>query len=600
MITWAGYQVQRNLTVPTCYPGIVKVRGEQYPPPAKKWSGVSTEGGKVEISWPLNMLEKAGRSRCGRREVVGPECITRLRRADPARHRLALLGIACSGCRPMVSASTDYNRAKALFGRVFRMPKANPWGRGPLPGTFQRALELVPTLLPGFRECSERLTDEAWIESMPARRRLALLDALILYRRTGWLKRYESFQAFVKTELLPGFAKDKTGIVPMSEMLDRLIQGPHDVAHCIAGPWLKPKIQYLKDIWTHDSPIFYGSCGPEPLHRWLNETLLAKKGWFFWCDFSMFDNTHSEESWDFMESLYGAAMADPDFRRVMAAWRRPSGRIGPFKYQARVMNASGRDDTALANGVLNGFASYLSVAAAWLDVPVQSVTPEMLWRVRPDICLSVTGDDSLGRVPEMSDDAAKAFRERVSANIAEFGFEAKFMMSRDVCDAVYLGMRPYPVKVGTDVKWFWGKTIGRATYKMGYTVLDKDKDLMAHITGIADMHVLCSSHVPVLADLAHKIVELREGLKRTKPVLDPNRPWEWTYQSGAPYTRETLEAVANAYTKRETPLADIEPHDVIVTVEDVEDLIEHIRAVDRLPCVVDHWLWRHMVWCDDL
>jgi hypothetical protein len=89
-------------------------------------------------------------------------------------------------------------------------------------------------------------------------------------------------------------------------------------------------------------------------------------------------------------------------------------------------------------------------------------------------------------------------------------------------------------------------------------------------------------------------------MKRTPPVLDQDRPWEWTHQSGVPYSEETLQAVADTYTKRETPLMDIEPHDVVVTVEDVRDLISHIQKIERLPCVLDHWLWRHMIWCDDL
>lgn len=100
------------------------------------------------------------------------------------------------------------------------------------------------------------------------------------------------------------------------------------------------------------------------------------------------------------------------------------------------------------------------------------------------------------------------------------------------------------------------------------------------------MHVLCSSHVPILADLAKKIAELREGAKRT-PVraVDPNRPWEWTLRAGVNYDECTLQAVAHIY------------H---TTVDDVKSLIQAIERVERLPAVISHPLWERMIALDDL
>lgn len=600
-ITVAGEQVRDNLEVPTCYPGIVYVDGEQFPPAEKKWASVSLRDGKVSISWVHVKTTRPGLWRPKRGEQVDQTVLDKLRfRLPERRPRLALAGIGCSGARPMVSAVTPYVQAKALFGRMFRTPAANEWGIGPRPGVWEWADRFVPLLLKGFTEDVSRMPLQEWLESMPPRRRRDLQRAAEMYERTGWRRQYGTFTAFVKTEMLPGFDKDEHGLVRMKAMLDRLIQGPHDCAHVIAGPYLKPKVRRLKQIWSIDSPIFYGSTSPEKLHRWLNERLLTNQGWYFWCDFSMFDNTHSRDSWSFMERLYAHAMNDKDFVRVLRCWLEPKGRCGPFRYQANVMNASGRDDTALANGILNGFATYVSLVAAWLNVPLLSVTVEMLVSCFNDIILSVTGDDSLGRIPNMSSQQAETFAQRVRANIAEFGFEAKFMMSRKLSDAVYLGMRPYPVRVAGQIHWFWGKTIGRATYKMGWVTMDKKRDIMAHVTGIADMHVLCSSHVPVLADLAHKIVELRVGRKRTPVVRDENKPWEWTLGAGAPYSRETLEAVADTYSVCRTSSNPTNPASVHVTTEDVIDLIDAIRAIKTLPCVLDHWLWRHMIWVDDL
>jgi hypothetical protein len=250
------------------------------------------------------------------------------------------------------------------------------------------------------------------------------------------------------------------------------------------------------------------------------------------------------------------------------------------------MNASGRDDTALANAILKGFATYLSVAAAWLGVEIEDLTREQLDSLDGIITLSVCGDDSLGSLPLVNAERKAQLARDIAANIAMFGFEAKLEMSNELFDAVYLGMRPYPTRKG----WFWGKTIGRSTYKMGWTTLDRKGDLMAHITGIAQMHDLCSRHVPILSDLAHTILRLRQGAKVTMPKLDPNKPWEWTYKSGVSYDEITLQNVAASYCK----------HGRHVSVEDVLELIGAIRRIERLPCVVDHWLWRHIIYCDDL
>ncbi len=81
--------------------------------------------------------------------------------------------------------------------------------------------------------------------------------------------------------------------------------------------------------------------------------------------------------------------------------------------------------------------------------------------------------------------------------------------------------------------------------------------------------------------------------------LDPNRPWEWTYKSGVKYDELTLQAVAEAYSVRPTSLGQHEV-DQEVTVKDIKALIDVIKGIRQLPCVVDHWVWRRMVLSDDL
>lgn len=592
-VTLAGRQVQENLQVPTCYPGVVRVCGEQFPPDPKKWDQVQVPKGRVKCDLELARLSSPGMERPKKFVDVEKDDLAKLSGIPPPRFTHALAGIGLSGARPMVSANTSYNRGKALMGRVFRKLEAAPWGRGPAPGIWKWTEQFIPLLLPHFR--AKKMSFEDWLATMPSRRRKALMMAYIKYHRTGWKDSYEKFTAFVKSELLPGFAKRGGDLDRLVSMTDRLIQGPHDVTHCIAGPWLKPLVKALKENWTSEEQIFYGSNSPEELHRWLQH-LIGGESLYFWSDFTMFDNTHSQDSWAFMRRLYrDAGIDDPEFWRVLDVWERPKGTIGAFKYQGPIMNASGRDDTALANGVLNGFATLLSATAALLGKSLCTLTVHDVMSVRNSIRLSVCGDDSLGSVPLLGAVEAKAFQDRMRDNLRMFGFSAKLFSSDRLSDAVYLGMRPYPSKSG----WFWGKTIGRATYKMGWVTLKGSRDIMAHITGIADMHTLCSSHVPVLADLAHKICELRQGAKRTPVLLDPNRPWEWTFKSGVAYDDITLKAVAEAYSVRPTALG---PHEVDqeVTVQDVKELVDTIQGISRLPCVLDHWLWRRMVLVDDL
>jgi hypothetical protein len=245
------------------------------------------------------------------------------------------------------------------------------------------------------------------------------------------------------------------------------------------------------------------------------------------------------------------------------------------------MNASGRDDTALANCVLNGFATSLSICAAYFQIPLDELTPQLLAEASSSMRLAVCGDDSLGMLPRWEPERLESFKAATSANLKEFGFNAKLESSNRLIDCVFLGMRPYPTQKG----WYWGKTIGRCTYKMPWSLKPQQRDLMAQITGVADMHVRCSPHVPIVADIARKIVALRAGAKRTPVRTDDNKPWEWTLESGVMYDEVTLQAVADVY------------H---TSVDEVHELITAINGVERLPAVIDSDLWRRIISIDEL
>lgn len=569
-------------------PGLTFLQDVELPPPTKKWADVDLNG-RVKISSVLpGDTTKVKRSKW--REAVKEDLDKLKRRSDPT-FSLALCGIACSGALPCVSAKTSYNQFKAVCARVFRKPKYTPE-----PALWKGLDKFVPLLLPGFE--AETMDPDDWLATMPSRRRKILKRAMAKYILEGWKAKYATFSAFVKIEQLPGFGKDASGLTRLDTMVDRLIQGPHDATHCIAGPSLKPLMHRLKEIWDCNSPLFYGGVGPEALHNWLQNTLLGGEGSFFWCDYTMFDCTHSEHSMAFAKRIYRQAIKNPnpDFWKVLAVWERPEGRIGPFRYKGPTMNASGRDDTSLLNGLLNGFVAYTSACAAFLNKDLEDLTVEDVQKCVGLIRMSVAGDDSLGRMPLLPPEALEAFRARMAANIARYGFDAKLKASNKLYDAVYLGMRPYPTQSG----WFWGKTIGRAVYKAATVIRDHPtQDHFAKHLGIMDMHVLCSSHVPILSDIAKRVVALSSGRKRTPVRLNPDRPWEWTQKSGVDYDDVTLTAVADIYSACNSTANPLDCHDIQTAKDEILGLIREIREVPTLPYVLDSWVLRRLVFLDE-
>lgn len=575
-------QVEAGLQVPTCGPGLVRKADRQYPPPAAKWETVDIAA-RVKYH-PCRRLDKQAR---------GPSYVvdrTHLEELDDtpltATRTCALAGVACSAATPMVSARTQYVQFKALCARVFRTPKHRPE-----PKIFQLLWRFVPLLLPDFK--ATPMPFYAWLATCRAGRRAAMLIAKERYDNGGWRKAYAKFKAFVKEEMLPDFTQVAGDTTSMRAMVDRIIQAPHDVTHIIAGPVLKPLLGKLKELWGVNDPIFYGSTVPEKLDQWL-QRLHAAQGTYFTCDYSMFDSTHSEQSWRFLERLYQPSAAGVcDWHKVMDAWRKPVGSIGPYTYEAPIMNASGRADTALANAILNGLVMYVSTVAAYLSKPLEELSVADVSSCRDEVFISICGDDSLGRVPPMTVDQQNAFGRALTHNVSRFGFETKLQVLEELEDCVYLGNRPYPV----DGRYYWGRTVGRSTYKLGWVVDPRGRDLMAHITGVAAMHAKCSSHVPVLYDLCERITQLRAHAKRTPIRVDPDKPWEWTMASGKKYTHETIESFVRVMNRSRVGCAPSQPS---FTVQEVYQLIAEIHAIPQLPYVLDSAVWRRIICYDEL
>lgn len=594
-VTNKGREVKEGLEVAHGMVGLLYCTGSQFPPPSSKLSTVCLPPGAVKIRATATSLGLGTRRRTKRWIDLETRDLAFLSQEPvPVRQLFRLAGPAISGCYPMVSAATNYNRFKALLCRVFRKPPpTNPrlWSWA---GSFKNLL------FPDYDSPPPEMSIVDWIQSMPSRRRKALEEAARLYELTGWCDKYCTFHAFIKEELLPGFKKERDHIAQLDAMVDRLINAPHDVTHIIAGPKIKPYLKWLKKQWHWDNYLFYASVGPDLLQQWLDKVTSKGERLVFWSDYSMFDASHNAHTWDFVEHFYRQHFADLDFLAVLAAWRAPGGKLGDLRYQAGVMNASGRDDTALANAILNGVAMVLAVTAAWFNIPLFQVTVGHVLRIQSDLQLAVCGDDALGFLPWVSFDYAEAFVNRARKHLTAFGFSAKMFCSNRFEDAVFLAHRPLPVRG----RYYWAKTLGRCLYKLGWQVGIKP-DPAAEFNGICQMYVNCASHVPILSDIAKVWLEVRKGSKINAWKPDPDRPWELMGTFGPEtYSDDTIEAIARSYSLGRSPTRlDLEVTDTFITRSDILDCIAHVTKVIRecggRPCVLDHWLLAHMVAVDE-
>lgn len=489
-------------------------------------------------------------------------------------------GVLLDGASPFITSGGTQPLVEAILFRVFKR-LAFP-ARGALPErprtvkpeAFKNATRLARSqfLLERFLTSSPtvmKILEYIMSNPNPARRR-ALLEAWRLWDERGeHSSDWDEINAFVKQENLPYFAP-KNGVLNPTAVryVARLIQAPSDESHLVAGRYIKPLMKELKECWNVENWIFYGSAEPETLDRWLAR--ITSKESFFWSDYSAFDSTFSDYTWDMIEGFYKEIYpdAEDDFWEVMSFWRRPKGRMivradnTRVEYDADVCNCSGRDDTALANALFNGVALSMAFAAALSGKTVSTITELDLERASELCTISVMGDDSLVGC----DFQVEQYADQIVEGLEDFGLIVKAEHSRSIDHVTYLGMMPYGFADGT---YQWGPTLGRRLYKMFWM-----KDLRAPaswVRGVAEQGMLWQN-VPLLPELCERVQELLKGKSITKVKADPIKPWHTRTTSTRRWTGTTVHLMTKRYPGLTKEMI-------------IEDMLT-IKKINRLPCVV--------------
>lgn len=521
-----------------------------------------------------------------------------------------LAGFGIATAPPMATLKSYVANMRAILARVFKRNPVKPdielwdvieraaYGPGQPLSNFDGHMEIQPLSLPDWlasfipsRADVLRRTEVAWAAISHSWEFISWKStrAFGLFTKREWLPSYET-ATDPRAERSRRWTREEDLLFVKMAAKPRAIQAPEDCTHLATGPFLRALTHKLKHDWGPSSHIFYASTTPDELDAWLNH-LVAHSEAFIWCDYTMFDCTHSRRTWALLETLY-AKLLPKDwehyelFWRIMENWRAPWGHARgkrsynhnvSARYKGRIMNASGRDDTALANAVLNGLAMSWAIACALWDCDPIALTQEMWLAAQEVVRLAIVGDDSIAGIP-MKDLNGNpidlpAFSTRVEATIRRLGFIPKLGHSLRWQDIVFLGCRPYKVSG----RYMWGPTLGRRLYKH-HACIHPDRNPVAWLNGVADMELRCYNHVPVLRTMAARVLQLQAGLKVTPYKWDPHQIcWERPAKTPDP-DLETYIGLAEAYT---TPTT-------LVTVEAILDLERSIMTVDSLPAVLAH------------
>jgi len=248
-------------------------------------------------------------------------------------------------------------------------------------------------------------------------------------------------------------------------------------------------------------------------------------------DFTMMDSSFSEDAFNFARRVY-QHLGFPRHGRVSALWRAwakptlvtklPCGK--KIRMKPGHINASGRDDTALVNFVINSALTFLGWLSAHLvlcggtgSVAEMLDMPEAMVR---DFALTariaIVGDDQCSVLPA----ALVVHSVHAAQFAARGGFTAKVAVFDHILQAVFLGRRPVPTSVYRQGKWVpelrWASQAGRMLYKSGWQRIPTAANA-SWMKGKAFMEFLINSHMPVSRAVFKATLNCLEGVNMQLP-----------------------------------------------------------------------------------
>jgi len=470
-----------------------------------------------------------------------------------------------------------------------------------------------------------------WERAFPKSRAMAFRNGRKEYAKKPmpWWK-LKQYTLFLKNEKgnQAGTLGDDFRETPAPRANPRAICNTEEVAHTILGPTLRPITKTAKGMLT--GPVRYCSVSPEELNEWVNteypdhndvvhitprpaafdahtvrnpgKAFTRKEAKMSYLgdesprgprpapkprtypmnDYSMMDNSYSRGAFSFLRKFY-RILGFPSRGKVARLWWELGKVKGQFRYQgalakidAGYVNASGRDDTAVNNAIINAWLSFLG----WLSA-AHAADGREFRLVAPDIdrCreyasemnIGIVGDDLAGGVPahwRAHADLAESMAERG-------GFSCKMSFATRPEEMVFLGMRPYPVAVYDGSHWRkqlrWGKQLGRCMYKMGWQ-LQPTVDGAAWIKGVAWATLIGDGHVPILRALALAVMRRTEGVSMKIPTD------LWKYR--LPEDRKQCVIIGETYAMMQRVYG--------VSAQQIESAEDALLRAPALPCVVQH------------
>lgn len=452
------------------------------------------------------------------------------------------------------------------------------------------------------------LSPVEWLDGFPGPRRTALESALLEQMANPRFNMH-AYKTFVKRE----FGVNTEPKNPRS------ICDLEAIAHYQLGRYMRPMTHSFKDFWNYHSSLFYASVCPEKLNAWLTalaphltgapiESDLNLRAYmrssrdhdmevmigelevhavpndvdyvFFMNDYSAMDNSYFtlpslEGPFDFLLSVYQrmGLPSDSEYAEWFRELAHVKGSMGDDRFDGGIVNASGRDDTAINNAIVNMVISALTFVCfiTGKSIPML-ISDDFL--VLETARIAIVGDDYFAGLPVRA--RALEYLQFHSDFAKQFGYTCKLTLTNNLSCGNFLAMRPYPVAVKRHdqwtIKWRWGKILGRCLYKLGWQFRPRQNGL-AHARGVAWANLVSMPWLPILRAVCYVTMMHTHDVKMTLP----DEMWKYHL----PSARMDVAPCINTY------MALFDQYGLTkAMIDELEDYI--VSSVSGLPCILSH------------